>query len=100
MMPGALFMMGTGMALNPCVPLTAILAASAASGSAVLGMGLGLTFGIGAVVVPALVFGLLVAHFGAELKQHLGAWAKHIEKISGVLLILLGLATVSGWVQP
>ena len=100
MMPGALFMMGTGMALNPCVPLTAILAASAASGSALLGMGLGLTFGIGAVVVPALVFGLLVAHFGAELKQHLGNWAKHIEKASGILLIMLGLATISGWVQP
>ncbi|MCW8855497.1 MAG: sulfite exporter TauE/SafE family protein [Gammaproteobacteria bacterium] len=100
MMPGALFMMGTGMALNPCVPLTAILAASAASGSALLGMGLGLTFGIGAVVVPALVFGLLVAHFGAELKQHLGNWAKHIEKASGILLIMLGLVTIAGWVQP
>jgi len=100
MMPGALFMMGTGMALNPCVPLTAVLAASAASGSALVGMGLGFTFGIGAVVVPALVFGLLVAHFGAELKQQLGAWAKHTEKVSGSLLIILGLATIIGWVQP
>ena len=100
MMPGALFFMGGGMALNPCVPLTAILAASAASGSAVFGMGLGLTFGLGAVVIPAFVFGLLVAHFGVELKQQLGSWAKHIEKASGSLLILLGLATVLGWVQP
>lgn len=99
-MPGALFIMGAGMALNPCVPLTAILAASAASGSAKLGMGLGLAFGIGAVVIPALVFGVLVAHFGSELKQHLGSWAKHIEKFSGSLLIILGLATIAGWVQP
>ncbi|MDH5484472.1 MAG: sulfite exporter TauE/SafE family protein [Gammaproteobacteria bacterium] len=100
MMPSALFLMGTGMALNPCVPLTAILAAAAASGSALLGMGLGLTFGLGAVVIPAFVFGLLIAHFGAELKQQLGNWSKHIEKASGSLLILLGLATVFGWVQP
>lgn len=100
MMPGALFFMGGGMALNPCVPLTAILAAAAASGSALTGMGLGLSFGLGAVVIPAFVFGLLIAHFGAELKQHLGHWARHIETASGSLLILLGLATVLGWVQP
>lgn len=99
-MPGALFMMGTGMALNPCVPLTTILAAAAASGSTVAGLGMGLAFGIGAVVIPAFLFGLLIAHFGSELKQHMGHWGRHIEKVSGSLLVLLGIATISGWVQP
>ena len=88
------------LSVNPCVPLTAILAAAATSGSALTGMGLGLSFGLGAVVIPAFVFGLLIAHFGAELKHHLGHWAHHIEAASGSLLILLGLATVLGWVQP
>ncbi|MCW9013657.1 MAG: sulfite exporter TauE/SafE family protein [Gammaproteobacteria bacterium] len=99
-MPGALFMMGAGMALNPCVPLTAILAAAAASGSSISGLSLGLAFGMGAVVVPTFIFGLLVAHFGSELKQQLGYLEKHIGRASGSLLILLGLATIIGWVQP
>lgn len=100
MMPGALFMMGAGMALNPCVPLTAILAASAASGSAVAGLSMGLAFGVGAVLIPTFVFGLLIAHFGSELKQQLGNWSQHIGKASGSLLVLLGIATIIGWVQP
>lgn len=99
-LPAPLFMLGAGMALNPCVPLTAILAAAAASGSATQGISLGLAFGLGAVVIPALVFGLLIAHFGAELKQQIGNWSKHVEKASGVLLILLGIVTAIGWVQP
>jgi len=99
-LPAPLFMLGAGMALNPCVPLTAILAAAAASGSITQGISLGLAFGLGAVVIPALVFGLLIAHFGAELKQNIGKWSKHVEKASGVLLILLGVVTAIGWVQP
>jgi uncharacterized protein len=100
LMPSALFFMGTGMALNPCVPLTAILAAAAASGSAISGLSLGLSFGIGAILIPTFVFGLLVAHFGNELKSHLGHLEKYIGTFSGSLLILLGLATLTGWVQP
>ena len=100
MMPGALYFMGAGMALNPCVPLTAILAAAAASGNAIAGLNLGLAFGVGAVIIPTFMFGLLVAHFGRELKQHLGHLEKHVGKASGSLLILLGLATMIGWVQP
>ena len=100
MMPGALFAMGAGMALNPCVPLTAVLAAAAASGSTVSGLSLGLAFGIGAVFIPTFIFGLLVAHFGQEIKQNLSSFEKHIMPASGSLLILLGLATILGWVQP
>lgn len=99
-MPVALFTMGAGMALNPCLPLTAILTAAAASGSAGLGLGLGLSFGVGAVLIPSLVFGVLMAHFGSELKQQLGRWSRQLEKISGGLLVILGLATALGWVQP
>jgi len=97
--PGSLFFLGAGMALNPCVPLTAILAAAATSGNVLTGLSLGLMFGLGAVVIPSLVFGVLIAHFGAELKHQIGNWSRHIEKASGGMLILLGIATASGWVQ-
>lgn len=99
-LPLPLYMMGAGMALNPCLPLTAILAAATASGSWLTGLGLGLAFGMGAVLIPSLVFGLLIAHFGAELQRHIGSWAGQIQTTSGSLLILLGLVTTLGWVQP
>ena len=99
-MPGSLFVMGAGMALNPCLPLTAILTAAAASGSMLTGISLGLAFGMGAVLIPTFVFGLLIAHFGTELKQHLGNWSSHITKSGASLLIILGIATILGWVQP
>lgn len=100
MLPGALFFMGVGMALNPCVPLATVLAAAATGGSMVLGVSLGLSFGVGAVILPTLFFGILIAHFGTELRNNMGQWKNHIEKFSGSLLILLGLATTAGWIQP
>jgi len=98
--PGALFLMGLGMALNPCVPLATVLAAAATGGSMLIGLSLGLSFGVGAVILPTLFFGILIAHFGTELRNNLGQWKHHIEKFSGSLLILLGLATTAGWIQP
>ena len=100
LLPGALFLMGVGMALNPCVPLATVLAAAATGGSMLLGVSLGLSFGVGAVILPTLFFGILIAHFGTELRNNLGQWKHHIEKFSGSLLILLGLATTAGWIQP
>ncbi len=100
LMPGALFFMGVGMALNPCVPLATVLAAAATGGSMLMGLSLGLGFGVGAVILPTLFFGILIAHFGTELRNNLGQWKHHIEKFSGSLLILLGLATTAGWIQP
>jgi cytochrome c biogenesis protein CcdA len=97
---GGLFAMGAGMALNPCLPLTTVLAAAAVSGNAAAGVGLGLAFGAGAVVVPTLVFGLAVAHLGSQLRQHLDHWRPHLERGAASLLMLLGFATLLGWVRP
>ncbi|TNF34647.1 MAG: sulfite exporter TauE/SafE family protein [Gammaproteobacteria bacterium] len=99
-MAGALYVMGLGMALNPCVPLATVLAAAATSGSTLSGLSLGLSFGMGAVMLPTLFFGVLVAHFGRELRLHLGHWKHAMERASGSLLILLGVATTAGWIQP
>jgi sulfite exporter TauE/SafE len=95
---GGLLFMGLGLALNPCTPLSALLLAAAASHSVVLGSGLGLAFGLGAVLVPALLFGLLVAHFGNEVRAHLGRWQPRLTRAAAVMLIMLGFATVMGWV--
>ena len=100
LMPLSLFGLGLGMALNPCVPLGTILTVAAASADPALGAELGLAFGLGAVVIPAVVFGLVVAHFGVQVRQALAQWRGRLEAGAGGLLIVLGSITALGWVQP
>lgn len=96
-LPTALFGMGLAMALNPCMPLGTVLLAAGAMASWWGGGLLGLGFGLGAVVVPALVFGLLVAHIGDQLRQRLAGWERALVGGAGGLLVLLGTSTAIGW---
>lgn len=90
LMPGGLYLMGLSMALTPCAPLGVVLVAATALASAGGGALLGLSFGLGAVLVPSLVYGLGVAYFGQRLREQLGPWRGRIEMLSATLLILTG----------
>jgi thiol:disulfide interchange protein DsbD len=92
LMPGGLFLMGIGMGLTPCAPLSIVLASAAATGTALSGLSLGLSFGIGAIAVPSLVYGIGVAYFGARLREKLASWRGSIERLSACLMIFAGLA--------
>lgn len=95
----SLFGMGAGMALNPCVPLATVLTVSAAMATPTGGLTLGLAFGLGAVAIPTLIFGIAVAHFGAQIRYHLSNWSGRLEQVAGGMLVLLGCVTVLGFVQ-
>lgn len=95
LLPGGLFLMGVGMALTPCAPLGIVLFSAAASGAALSGLLLGLCFGLGAIVVPSLVYGLGVAYFGSRLRLQLGPWRQRIEQLSAGLLVLVGVRQLS-----
>lgn len=90
LMPGGLFLMGAGMALSPCAPLGTVLFSAAATGSAWHGLALGLGFGLGAIAIPSLVYGVGVAYLGSRLRQRLQQWQPRIETLSALLLILVG----------
>ncbi len=100
LLPGGLFLMGMGMALNPCAPLTTVILASATTASILAGLSLGIGFGLGAVFIPTLIFAFGVAHFGAQIRQHLGEWRTALENTSVGLLILMGIGTAMGWITP
>lgn len=89
--PVGLFLMGVGMALTPCAPLGIVLVSAAAASSVGWGATLGLGFGLGAVAVPSLVYGIGMAHVGSGLRQRLGEWRKPLERLSAGLLILTGV---------
>ena len=96
----SLFSMGAGMALNPCIPLVSILGFAATMASPLEGAQLGIAFGLGAVIIPGLFFALAVSYFSQQVKEHLNHWSKTLERMSGVMLVLLGSFTALGWVQP
>lgn len=99
-LPTALFGMGAAMALNPCMPLATVLLAAGATASWWGGGLLGLGFGLGAVVVPAAIFGLVVAHIGDQIRAHLSRWEQGLTRAAGGMLLLLGTTTAAGWVAP
>ncbi len=100
LLPGSLFVMGFGMTLNPCAPLTTVMLASATSASIVAGFSLGVGFAIGAAFLPAWVFAFGLAHFGAQIRQHLAQHRSALENTSVALLVLTGTATALGWITP
>ena len=99
-MPGALFAMGVGMALNPCAPLSMVMVAAAATSSVTAGSTLGMGFGMGAVAIPVLVFAFGVAHLSSQLRLHLRQWRGTVEIASILLLFFMGVATMLGWLVP
>jgi len=79
LLPGGLFMMGMGMALNPCAPLTIVVMAAATTASAAAGISLGLGSGVGAVIVPTFIFAFGVAHFSNQIRARLSQWHGALE---------------------
>jgi len=94
LLPGGLFLMGVGMALTPCAPLGVVLFSAAASANARQGLALGLVFGLGAIVVPSLVYGIGAAYLGARLREELKTWRPAMERIAAGLLIVVGLSNL------
>jgi thiol:disulfide interchange protein DsbD len=97
LLPGSLFLMGIAMALSPCAPLSLVLFSAGMSGSAFNGMWLGLSFGLGAIVVPAIVYGIGMAYLGARLREQLQEWRPAIERISALMLVAVGISNLARW---
>ena len=94
LLPGGLFLMGVGMALTPCAPLGVVLFSAAANASAWQGALLGIAFGLGAIVVPSLVYGIGAAYLGGRLREELNTWRPVMERIAAGLLIVVGLSNL------
>ena len=97
LMPGGLFLMGIGMALSPCAPLGLVLFSASMTGSAAGGMLLGLSFGLGAIVIPAIAYGVGVAYMSARLREQLQGWRPKIERVSALLLVAVGISNLARW---
>lgn len=99
-LPGSLYLMGMGMALNPCAPLMTVMLAAATAASVATGLSLGGGFALGAVMLPTLIFAFGAAHFGQQLRHHLARHRIALENTSVALLMTTGAATALGWITP
>jgi thiol:disulfide interchange protein DsbD len=90
MLPGGLFLLGAGMALSPCAPLGSVLFSAAAGSSALYGLTLGLSFGLGAIVIPTFFYGVGFAWFGQRLSEQLQGSHRRVVQLSAALLIFTG----------
>jgi thiol:disulfide interchange protein DsbD len=97
LMPGGLFLMGIGMALSPCAPLGVVLFSASMAGSASGGLLLALSFGLGAITIPAIVYGIGMAYLGTRLRGQLQSWRPKIERISALLLVAVGISNLARW---
>jgi uncharacterized protein len=94
LMPGGLFLLGAGMALSPCAPLGSVIFSAAVGASAWNGLWLGLGFGLGAIVIPTIFYGIGFAWFGNRLREHLQQSHKYIVQLSAALLIFTGAGNI------
>lgn len=94
LLPGGLFLLGVGMTLTPCAPLSAVLISAAAFASPWHGLLLGLGFGIGAIIIPSLVYGVGAAFIGSRLREQLAHRQHLIVRLSAGLLVLSGVGNL------
>ena len=94
-----LFGMGFSMGLRPCVPLAAVMATSAATGSVTTGLLLGLSFGFGAIIIPQLLFGYGLGHAGQEIRSQLRGNQQFFSRLGATVIAFVGVGVGMGWVN-
>jgi len=90
------FTIGATMSVNPCAPILALLAIAANSSSLANSIGFGLFFGMGAVLFSIIFYGFIVSTLIKGLMIQFASYKKFIERAAALLLIIVGIAVLSG----
>ena len=93
------FLMGAGISLNPCVPVMTLITASAYASNSFEAISFGFIFGLGAIAASFLVFGVLFSQMAKGIVMEFSKYKKHIEITASLLLLLVGIATLNGYLQ-
>jgi cytochrome c-type biogenesis protein len=85
-----------GAGWTPCLGpvLGGILMLASTSGSMTGGVGLLLVYSLG-LAIPFLLAALLLQHFLGGMRR-IGPWLPWVSRISGILLLVLGLLMITG----
>ncbi|MEM7816209.1 MAG: sulfite exporter TauE/SafE family protein [Candidatus Aenigmatarchaeota archaeon] len=81
------FTSGVLLGLSPCYPLLGILSLAALSGSPIIGLAMGIVFGIGTLITPLVLLGFFAGKWASFSKEFMSINLI----ITGGFLILLGI---------
>ncbi len=90
------FTIGATMSINPCAPILALLAVAVNSNSLYNAAGLGIFFGLGAVIFSIIFYGFIVSKVIKGLMSEFSSYKLHIERIAALLLMLVGVLVLNG----
>ncbi|MCW8839256.1 MAG: sulfite exporter TauE/SafE family protein [Thiovulaceae bacterium] len=90
------FTIGATMSINPCAPIMALLAVAANSTNIYNTVGLGIFFGLGAVMFSILFYGFIVSKLISGLLQQFSSYKLIVERIAALLLIIVGVLVLNG----
>jgi sulfite exporter TauE/SafE len=90
------FIVGATMSINPCAPIMALLAVAANSSSIYNSIGLGLFFGVGAVIFSIIFYGFILSKVVKGLMVQFSSYKLIIEKIAALLLVTVGILVLNG----
>lgn len=94
-----LFGIGALVSINPCAPVLTLITLSANSSSFAHAVGMGISFGLGAVLVPFLFYAFFLSTLIRGLLIEFKAYTKIIEIIASLLLIVVGVLILNGQIK-
>lgn len=92
----SLFIIGALVSLNPCAPILTLIALSSNTAQISSAMLYGISFGLGAILVPFVFYTFFVGNIFRGLVEQFRNYANHIQVFASFLLIITGLAVISG----
>lgn len=89
------FTIGATMSLNPCAPILALLAVAINSKALHDAIGIGIFFGIGAVLFSIFFYGFIFSKFIRGILVQFVAYKPWIERFTAAFLVVLGLTILN-----
>ena len=94
-----LFAIGALISINPCAPVLTLITLSANSTSFSHVIGMGISFGLGAVLIPFLFYGFFLSTLIRGLLIEFKPYAKTVEIMASLLLIIVGVLILNGQIR-
>lgn len=95
-----LFAIGAMVALNPCAPILTLITLAANSETLINAIGMGISFGVGAALIPFLFYGFFLSNVVKGLLMEFRSYAKAIEVTASLLLLAVGVLILNGQIAP
>lgn len=94
-----LFGIGFLVSINPCAPVLTLIALSANSATFSHALGMGVSFGLGAVLIPFLFYGFFLSGIIKGLLAQFRSYTKTIEIAASLLLVVVALLVINGHIS-